>query len=185
MGERTARSAIDVPGCALHGGPVLVAEGMVVIVRLRRSAPGHGSDSGEIVEHHLVGRMQPRSQECPAQPREQTDLGFLADDDRARAVERRADHTRPSSLVCAARAVRSGRPGSTGAPACSGERQVSGAGSSLIGAQGQTRLLPQRNTRLFSACRSADRRRPATGTPLRRVAWLPCATCATYPSWLA
>ena len=47
--------------------------------------------SGQIIEHRLVGRVQPRRQEHPAQPREQPDLGFMADDDGAQAVGRGAE----------------------------------------------------------------------------------------------
>ena len=40
----------------------------------------------QVVEHRLVHRMQPRREECAAQPWEQSDLGFVADDDGTRAV---------------------------------------------------------------------------------------------------
>ena len=47
--------------------------------------------SSQIVEHRLVDRMQPRREECASQPWEQSDLGFVADDDGARAVGRGAE----------------------------------------------------------------------------------------------
>ena len=50
----------------------------------RRGGRAFAGGSGQIVEHRLVGRTQPARQEHPAQPREQPDLGFMADDDGAR-----------------------------------------------------------------------------------------------------
>ncbi len=60
--------------------------------RPRRRAVAGGS--GQIVEHRLVGRTQPPGQEHPAQPREQPDLGFMADDNGAQTVGREADRER-------------------------------------------------------------------------------------------
>jgi hypothetical protein len=48
----------------------------------------------QVVEHRLVDRMQPRREDCASQPGERSDLGFVADDDGARAVWRGAERER-------------------------------------------------------------------------------------------
>ena len=62
------------------------------VCRLRRRAVAGGL--GQIVEHRLVGRTEPPGQEHAAQPREQPDLGFMADNDGAQAVGRGAERER-------------------------------------------------------------------------------------------
>jgi len=42
--------------------------------------------SGQIVQHRLVGLVETRGQDHPAESREEADLGFVADDDGALAV---------------------------------------------------------------------------------------------------
>ena len=73
------------------------------------ASPRRGRGSGQIVEHRLVGRMQPRRKEHATQPRECTHLGFMADDDGAQTVGRRAD--RESALGVQPHSVRGDREG--------------------------------------------------------------------------